>query len=205
MPSAPIVIVGGGLAAGRAVVELREAGYDDEVVLFAEEPEVPYERPPLSKGYLQGEKSRESTYVQPPEWYAEHNVDLRLGEPVTSIDLEGHDRALRRGATPFGRLLLATGARPRRLDLASTDEIDVRYLRTLDGLHRAARAPRRRAPPPDPRRRLDRHGGRGDRAHARHPVTVVEPAELPLLAALGPDVAGRFAARPPRARRGPAH
>ena len=47
------------------MVELREAGYDDEVVVFAEEPEVPYERPPLSKGYLQGEKSRESTYVQP--------------------------------------------------------------------------------------------------------------------------------------------
>src|SRR3990170_6869171 len=99
--NAPMVIVGGGLAAGRAVVELREAGHEDEVVLFAEESEVPYERPPLSKGYLQGEKSRESTYVQPREWYAEHNVDLRLGDPVEALDLDAQTVRSSRGATPF--------------------------------------------------------------------------------------------------------
>ncbi len=96
----PIVIVGGGLAAGRAVMELRDAGHDGEVVLFAGEPEVPYERPPLSKGYLQGGDSRESTYVQPQEWYAEHDVDLRLGEPVESIDLEGQAVRSSSGVTP---------------------------------------------------------------------------------------------------------
>jgi len=191
--TAPIVVVGGGLAAGRAVMELRDAGHEGEVVLFAEEPEVPYERPPLSKGYLQGEDSRESTYVQPPEWYAEHDVDLRLGEAVESIDLEGQSVSSSGGVTPFHRLLIATGARPRSLDLASTESIDVRYLRTL----------------PDSTALKERLGpghhililgggwiGMEVAASARTlgaTVTVVEPAELPLLAALGPDVATRFA------------
>jgi 3-phenylpropionate/trans-cinnamate dioxygenase ferredoxin reductase subunit len=191
--NAPIVIVGGGLAAGRAVVELRDAGYDDEVVLFAEEPEVPYERPPLSKGFLQGEQGRESTYVQPQEWYDEHNVDLRLGEAVTSIELDELTVHSDRGTLPFGRLLLATGARPRRLDLASTDEIDVRYLRTLaDSTALQGRL--------GPEHHLLILGGgwigMEVAATARTlgtRVTVVEPAELPLLAALGPDVAARFA------------
>ena len=95
--SAPIVVVGGGLAAARAVMELRDAGHDGEVVVLAEEHEVPYERPPLSKGFLQGEESRDSTYVQPREWYAEHGIDLRLGERVEEIDLDALDRALERG------------------------------------------------------------------------------------------------------------
>ncbi len=193
MTNEPIVIVGGGLAAGRAVRELREAGHEDEVVLFAEEPDVPYERPPLSKGYLQGEESRESTYVQPQEWYAEHNVDLRLGEPVEALDLDAQTVRSSQGSTPFHRLLLATGARPRRLDLHSTDEIDVRYLRTLPdstGLHERL----------GPEHHLLVLGGGwiGMEAAATartlgSTVTVVEPAELPLLVALGPEVASRFA------------
>ncbi len=191
--NAPIVIVGGGLAAGRAVTELREAGHEDEVVLFAGEPEVPYERPPLSKGYLQGQESRESTYVQSREWYDEHNVDLRLGEPVEALDLNEKTVRSSRGATPFHRLLLATGARPRTLDLHSTDEIDVRYLRTLPdstGLHERLGAGRHLL--------VLGAGWIGMEAAASArtlgtTVTVVEPAELPLLAALGPEVAGRFA------------
>ena len=191
--SAPIVIVGGGIAAGRAVRELRDAGHDGEVVLFAAEDEVPYERPPLSKGYLQGEKTRESTYVQPPEWYAENGVDLRTGEHVESLDLEGRSVRSTGGNTAFDQLLIATGARPRTLDLAATDQIEVRYLRTL-------------ADSTQLRERLgpDRHllvlgvGWIGMEAAATArtlgtTVTVVEPAELPLLAALGPLVAARFA------------
>jgi len=189
----PIVVVGGGLAAGRAVMELRDNGHEGEVVLFAGEPEVPYERPPLSKGYLQGEDSRESTYVQPKEWYAEHTVDLRLGEPAESIDLEAQEVLSSSGATHFGRLLIVTGARPRTLDLASTDSIEVRYLRTLGD----STALKERLGP-------DHHLlilgggwiGMEVAASARTlgaTVTVVEPAELPMLAALGAEVAARFA------------
>ncbi len=191
--SGPIVVVGGGLAAGRAVMELREAGHEGEVVLFAGEPEVPYERPPLSKGYLQGGDSRESTYVQPREWYAEHDVDLRLGEPVESIDLEGEAVRSSSGVTPFDRLLIVTGARPRTLDLASTDSIEVRYLRTL-----ADSTALKERLGPDHHLLILGGGwiGMEVAASARTlgaTVTVVEPAELPMLAALGPEVSTRFA------------
>ena len=193
MASAPIVIVGGGLAAGKALTELRESGNDEEVVLFAAEPEVPYERPPLSKGYLQGEEDRESTFVQPPEWYAANNVDLRLDEPVEVLDLEARTVRTSRGETGFDRLLVTTGARPRTLELASTEEAEVRYLRTLTdstGLRERLG---------DGRRLLVVGGGwigMEAAASARTlgtTVTVVEPADLPLLAALGPAAAERFA------------
>jgi 3-phenylpropionate/trans-cinnamate dioxygenase ferredoxin reductase component len=193
VPGAPIVIVGGGLAAGSAVVELREAGHDDDIVLFAEEAEVPYERPPLSKGFLQGEKDRESTYVRPREWYDEHAIDLRLGEPVTSIDLEELTVRSDAGDTAFDRLLLATGARPRRLELAPTEEIEVRYLRTL------ADSTALRGRLGAEHHLLILGGGwigMEVAATARTlgtRVTVVEPAEQPLLAALGSEVATRFA------------
>jgi 3-phenylpropionate/trans-cinnamate dioxygenase ferredoxin reductase subunit len=174
-------------------MELREAGHQGEVVLFAGEPEVPYERPPLSKGYLQGEDSRESTYVQPREWYAEHNVDLRLGEPVESIDLEGLGVHSSSGVTAFDKLLIVTGARPRTLDLASTDSIDVRYLRTL-----ADSTALKERLGPDHHLLVLGGGwiGMEVAASARTlgaTVTVVEPAELPLLAVLGAEVATRFA------------
>jgi len=193
VPGAPIVIVGGGLAAGSAVVELRDAGYDDEIVLFADEPEVPYDRPPLSKGFLQGKKDRTSTYVRPREWYDDHGVDLRLGARVTCIDLEELTVRSDAGDTAFERLLLATGARPRRLELAPTEQIEVRYLRTL-------------ADSTALRERLGTEHhllilgggwiGMEVAATARTlgtRVTVVEPAEQPLLAALGSEVAARFA------------
>jgi len=77
-------IVGAGLAAGRAVQELRESGFEGHIVLYGAEPHPPYERPPLSKGYLMGTDDFESALVQPLEWYRDQDIDLRLSTTVTT-------------------------------------------------------------------------------------------------------------------------
>ncbi|MBI2243829.1 MAG: FAD-dependent oxidoreductase, partial [Nocardioides sp.] len=88
--SGRIVIVGGGLAAGTAAAALRDAGYDGDVVLHAAEPHLPYERPPLSKGYLAGDAEADSMLVHPASWYAENDVEVRTGSRVERIDADGH-------------------------------------------------------------------------------------------------------------------
>jgi 3-phenylpropionate/trans-cinnamate dioxygenase ferredoxin reductase component len=193
--NAPLVIVGGGLAAGTAVTELRELGYDGDLVVVAEEPHPPYERPPLSKELLQGRKDAEATYVQPLDWYAEHEVDLRSGVRATAIDTGARTVEIGDGEhLGYSSLLLATGARARRLPLLSTDQVEVRYLRTLDD----ALGLRDRLG--DGRNLLVVGGGwigMEAAASARQlgtTVTLVEPAEQPLLAALGAEVGARFAA-----------
>jgi len=192
--SDPIVVVGGGLAAGTAVTELRDLGHDGDVVLLAGEPHVPYERPPLSKGFLIGEKDAASTYVHPSEWYADNGVELRTGVDATAIDLEAHTVATTEGTLRWSQLLLATGARPRRLPLEGTDDVEVHYLRTLDD------AVSLRVRLGEDRRLLVVGGGwiGMEVAASAHQlgttVTLVEPAEQPLLAALGPEVGARFAA-----------
>ena len=130
MPS--FVIAGGGLAAAKAAETLRDEGFDGEIVLLGAEPERPYERPPLSKGYLQGSDSRDSVYVHPAGWYAEHDVDRRQGVTVTAIDRAAHVVATADGTqVPYDKLLLATGASPHRLDFPGSDREEVLYLRTL--------------------------------------------------------------------------
>ena len=141
------VIVGGGLAGAKAAETLRAEGFDGEVVLFGDEPEVPYERPPLSKGYLLGKAARESAFVHPAPWYAAHNVDLRTGVTVEAIDPAAHtvsfrvdNPALEGAARPpisprdtltYDKLLLATGASPRQIDIPGAALDGVRYLRRL--------------------------------------------------------------------------
>ena len=83
-----VAVVGGGLAAAKAVEALRDGGFGGRVVLFSAERHLPYERPPLSKGYLLGNDPLEQAFVHPQEWYDEHGVELQLGTPVTRIDLE---------------------------------------------------------------------------------------------------------------------
>ncbi|HEX9527703.1 MAG TPA: FAD-dependent oxidoreductase, partial [Streptosporangiaceae bacterium] len=125
-----IVIVGASLAGARAAQTLREEGFGGPVTLIGEEDETPYERPPLSKDYLMGKHGREKLYVQPREWYGEHDVDLRLGTRVTDLDPAAHEIVLSGGQrTGYSRLLLATGSSPRRLSVPGADLGGVLYLR----------------------------------------------------------------------------
>jgi len=136
-----IVIVGGGLAAATAATELRKRGFGGSILMLAAEPHPPYIRPPLSKGYLQGSEERDAAFVHPEGWYAEHDVELRTSTRVTRIDREagtvtlsdgdgGGDRG--RDAVAYDRLLLATGAEPRRLSIPGADARGIFSLRTLE-------------------------------------------------------------------------
>ena len=132
-----IVVVGGGLAGGKAVETLRDEGYEGRLTLVAQEPERPYERPPLSKDYLRGEAEQETVYVNDAAWYSDHDVDLRTGTEVTAIDVAGAAVELGGGERiAWDRLLLATGAEPRRLEIPGAGLDGVLYLRTLADSHR---------------------------------------------------------------------
>ena len=136
-----IVIVGGGLAGATAAKTLRAEGFTGPVTLLAGESHAPYLRPPLSKEYLLGKEGEEALPVVPPGWYAEHDVDLRLGVPVTALDADARTVALADGARlPYSTLLLATGARPRSIPLPGSDLDGVMTFRTLDDSRRLREA-----------------------------------------------------------------
>lgn len=108
-----IVIVGGGLAAATTVNELREQGHTGTITLIGQEQELPYERPPLSKGYLQGNDKLEDFTVKSAQWYQEHNVQLHLGMRAEKIDRANQQVSLSDGSTvDYDQLVLATGAHP---------------------------------------------------------------------------------------------
>lgn len=108
-----IVIVGAGLAAATTVAELRALGHTGSITLIGEEQELPYERPPLSKGFLQGNEKLEDFTVNPTPWYEEHNVQLRLGVRAEKIDRQKQQVLLSDGSSvDYDQLVLATGARP---------------------------------------------------------------------------------------------
>src|SRR5215472_4947939 len=126
------VIVGASLAGAKAAEALRAEGFEGPVILIGDETERPYERPPLSKGYLLGTEERDSIYVHSPEWYGEHDVDLRLGTTVTGIDPAAHDVVLDDGSRlGYAKLLLATGSSPRHLPVPGGDLPGVLYLRRV--------------------------------------------------------------------------
>jgi 3-phenylpropionate/trans-cinnamate dioxygenase ferredoxin reductase subunit len=193
MTPAPIVVVGGGLAAGTFVTQLRERGHEGEVVLLADEAHAPYERPPLSKDLLLGEGSPDDAAVHETAWYADHAVDLRTSTAATAIDLAG--RRIEAGGAwlDYDTLVLATGARARHLPLADDAGVPVVYLRTLDD----SLALREHLTEGT---RVGIIGGgwiglevaSAARQHGAE-VTVLESLDLPLLRVLGPEVAEVFA------------
>jgi 3-phenylpropionate/trans-cinnamate dioxygenase ferredoxin reductase subunit len=126
------LIVGASLAGAKAAEELRALGFDGRVMLVGAEPERPYERPPLTKDYLRGESGREKAYVHPDGFYEEQEIELVTGVTVTAIDPAASQVTLQDGRTlGYDRLLIATGAAPRRLHIPGADLDGVYYLRTL--------------------------------------------------------------------------
>src|SRR6266498_495279 len=188
------VIIGASLAGAKAAETLRSEGFTGRIVLVGEETERPYERPPLSKGYLLGKDEREKAFVHEASWYADNGVELMLAARATNLDTATRTVTLD-GYEPlrYDKLLLATGSRVRRLDVPGGELTGVRYLRTFDesdalkerlrdgvrvvvvgagwiGLETAAAA--------------REHGAT---------VTVVEIDQLPLRRVLGDEVAQIFA------------
>ncbi|MFH8792725.1 NAD(P)/FAD-dependent oxidoreductase [Streptomyces sp. NPDC017941] len=191
------VIVGGGLAGAKAAETLRSEGFTGRVILIGDERDHPYERPPLSKGYLLGKEERDSVFVHEPGWYAQADVELHLGQTVVAIDRAAHTVRLGDGTViRYDKLLLATGAEPRRLDVPGTDLAGVHHLRRLahaDRLRHVLAA-------------LGRDNGHlviagagwiglEVAAAAREygaEVTVVEPEPTPLHSVLGPEIGQMF-------------
>ena len=194
---ATFVIAGASLAGAKAAETLRDEGFDGEIVLLGSELERPYERPDLSKGYLLGKTERNSLYVHPGDWYAGHQVDLRAGVTVTAIDRAGATVTTSGPAgtetLSYDKLLLATGASPRRLDFPGSDRDEVLYLRTIADSERL-----RSAFQPGTRVVVAGAGwiGLETTAAARSadcPVTVLEPQPGALHEQLGPELGAVFA------------
>ncbi|HUB42338.1 MAG TPA: FAD-dependent oxidoreductase [Streptosporangiaceae bacterium] len=189
------LIVGASLAGAKAAEALRAAGFDGRVVLIGAEEELPYERPPLSKDYLQGKTGREKIYVHPEQWYADSGVDLRLGAVVRGIDRGAHEVTLADGSRiGYTKLLVTTGSSPRRLPVPGADLDGVLYLRSVGDSDRIKTLLGEAS-------RVAVIGagwiGLEVTAAARTAgveVTLLEAADLPLLLPLGPEVAPVFAA-----------
>lgn len=127
-----IVIIGGGLAAARLASEYRAAGGEEDVTIVSSEPDPPYHRPPLTKGFLRGDVEREATLVQELEDYEEAVVELLLETTAEAIHPDEHEVSLAGGARlEYGTLVLATGARPRQLPIPGADRVGVHTYRTL--------------------------------------------------------------------------
>jgi 3-phenylpropionate/trans-cinnamate dioxygenase ferredoxin reductase subunit len=182
------VIVGASLAGAKAAETLREEGFDGRVVLVGAEDERPYERPPLSKDYLRGDAGRDKLYVHDVGFYAENEIELRRGRTAVSLDTARREVALDDGdRLRYDRLLLTTGAEPRRLSIPGADLNGVLYLRSVRDSDTL-------------RERLDRGGtvvvvgagwiGSEVAASARQrglEVSVVDPASVPLERVLGAE------------------
>jgi 3-phenylpropionate/trans-cinnamate dioxygenase ferredoxin reductase subunit len=133
MARATHVIIGGGLAAARAAKAMRDKAFDGRIMIVSAEPHPPYDRPPLSKAVLLGDAPLDSTRLLTPEFLRDKEIELRLGAPAQALDRATRRVVLENGeAIPYDKLLLATGARARRLTLPGSDLAGLFYLRRLD-------------------------------------------------------------------------
>ena len=183
------VIVGASLAGAKAAETLRAEGFDGRVVLIGAEDKRPYERPPLSKDYLRGEVGREKVYVHQDGFYAENDIELHLGRSARCLHTASSEVELDDGERlHYDRLLLATGAEPRRLAIPGGELDGVMYLRSVQDSDTL-------------RGRLDRGGalvvvgsgwiGAEVAASARQrglEVTVLDPLTVPLERVMGAEV-----------------
>jgi 3-phenylpropionate/trans-cinnamate dioxygenase ferredoxin reductase subunit len=126
------LLVGGGLASANCARWLRESGAEGEILLVGREPDPPYNRPPCSKGYLQGKESRESTYFRPDEWWGEQSIELLTRTSVTKLDTAAKEATLSsKEVVAYETALLATGANVRRLSVEGAELDGIHYLRAL--------------------------------------------------------------------------
>jgi 3-phenylpropionate/trans-cinnamate dioxygenase ferredoxin reductase component len=190
MSDTTFIIVGASLAGAKAAQELRERGFDGRLVLVGSEPDHPYERPPLSKEFVRGEQERDKAFVHDRGFYDEQRIELLTRTTATSIDTARSKLTLENGdVLDYDRLLLATGAEPRRLPVPGANLEGVHYLRTVEDSEVL-------------RERLARGSGRvvvvgggwiGSEiaASARQKgleVALVDPLELPAGRIFGPEV-----------------
>jgi 3-phenylpropionate/trans-cinnamate dioxygenase ferredoxin reductase component len=188
MPEETYVIVGASLAGASAATALRKEGFEGRVVLIGEETERPYERPELSKKYLRGEKDSPK-WVQPEAFYADANIELLSGERATAIEPDRREVRTTERTVSYDRLLIATWATPRRLDLPGADLDGVVTLRTVrdsDAIRERAQAARSVA--------VVGGGWIGSEVAASlrqigTEVTLVSLTDAPLEHVLGPEVA----------------
>ena len=189
------VIVGANLAGGTAAITLREEGFDGEIVLIGAEPHPPYERPPLSKEYLQGGKPFEDALLKQVNYYADHNIQTRFG--TRAVRVNPHDQVIELeggGRTPYDKVLVATGVRNRRLRIPGADLEGIYDLRTVDDADRIRARSRSGS-----RAVLVGMGFIGSEVAAslRHrgvEVTVIEPFKTPLYRVLGEQIGRVFEA-----------
>lgn len=187
------VIVGASLAGAKAAETLRQEGFGGKVLLIGDEPLRPYQRPPLSKDYLQGKAGVEKVFLHDESYYGDHDIDLRLSSPVRALDTESREVVLASGeSVGYDAVLLATGAAPRRLPVPGADLAGVHYLRDLADA--------------DDLRAAIASGGRvvvigagwigcEVAASARQlgaDVAMVEVGQLPLERVLGPELGGFY-------------
>ncbi|PIB90037.1 NAD(P)/FAD-dependent oxidoreductase [Caulobacter sp. FWC2] len=127
------VIIGAGHAGGAAAAVLRQLGHDQPIILIGEEPHPPYQRPPLSKGWLKGEVGEDGLLLRPRAWYAENQVELRTSTRVVNIDRQARQLTMSTDDTlSYDTLILATGSRARKLVLPGSDLKGFLELRTIE-------------------------------------------------------------------------